>query len=267
MPEWFIIGCEVAGTLGFVFMLMPQIALNASKRSTEGLSTGLVGIWHLSAIFMAAFYATQPDSACALWSMIIFSVASAVIEGQIVAFRPALAEKSSWTRSVVLVGISMFFIAISAAATVLITWILLQVSADAANVIGNYVPCSFLALGFLPQYQEFISTWSIEGYSFGVTFFDVMGSAGNAVVILAGLGSTPSQTLTEAAPFFLLIAMHVVLLCIAAVIVCSRPRERTSSSLLLPSFVDDTSTERVLRSLSRGSSQGFVEKDHYNRVA
>lgn len=33
-----------------------------------------------------------------------------------------------------------------------------------------------------PRFHEFVSAMSIEGYSFGVTFFDVVGSAGNAAL-------------------------------------------------------------------------------------
>ena len=33
-----------------------------------------------------------------------------------------------------------------------------------------------------PRFHEFVSSMSIEGYSFGVTFFDVVGSAGNTAL-------------------------------------------------------------------------------------
>ena len=101
-------------------------------------------------------------------------------------------------------------------------------------ILGELVPSILIGVGFLPEllylglcdfffkhqnfpvfqtswdgshaaalrFHEFISSMSIEGYSFGVTFFDVVGSLGNTAVyfmrevepvpvpVLVGVGTT-----------------------------------------------------------------------------
>merc|ERR1712137_36028 len=195
-------------------MLMPQIILNARKQSTEGLSVGLVVMWHFAAILSSAFYLRQPDGFTALLSVAFFALSSAILEGQIAAFRPAMAEKTSRVRCGVVLGVTVLSSAVSAGLVAAVTCLLGVLPVDAADGIGDVLPSLLLALGFLPQFREFIQTWSIEGYSFGVTFFDVVGSTGNTIALLASPGSSLGAALVDALPFLLIITMHGILLTI-----------------------------------------------------
>jgi len=49
-PTWLQALCGGIGTLCFALMLVPQVALNTRRRSTEGLSWGLVVPWHIAGI-------------------------------------------------------------------------------------------------------------------------------------------------------------------------------------------------------------------------
>jgi len=250
--------------LCFILMLVPQIVLNARKKSTEGLSFGLVGIWHVASILSAAFYVTQPESQMAACSMACFSLASAIIEGQMVAYGPLLEGTTRRRQVSVLVGVSVVATIASFCSSGAVAWLILRLSTDAKFLLGDVLPGVLLALGFIPQFYEFISNWSIEGYSFGVTVFDVVGSTGNTLALFATAGVQPAQALVAAAPFLTIIAMHVVLLMIAAVIVCRRAKPLPTDPWVLK---DEAMTDKVLRSLSRStfscSSEELVEEKGY----
>jgi hypothetical protein len=225
LPGWVAEVCGYAGTAGFILMLTPQIVLNARKRSTEGLSMGLVLLWHSAAVLSTAFYITrQPLNLAPVLSVAVFALSSAILEGQIVAFDPTRAEKTAWPRSAVLAGVTALSSALSVGLVAAVACLLDVLPPPfAADAIGDVLPTLLLALGFLPQFREFLQNWSIEGYSFGITFFDVTGSVGNTVAQLASPGSSLGTALVNSLPFLLIIAMHCVLLVIAAVITC-RPR-------------------------------------------
>jgi hypothetical protein len=223
VPAWVAEVCGFAGTAGCILMLLPQIILNARKKSTEGLSLGLVLLWHSAALLSSAFYLTQPDGFIALLSIGSFAVSSAILEGQTAAFRPAMSEKTSWQRCAVLLGVTALSLSLSAGLVAALTYLLRTLPSYAAEGMGDYLPSLLLALGFLPQFREFLGRWSVDGYSFGVTFFDILGSAGNTIKLLASPGSSLDSALVEALPFLVIIAMHGILLTIVAVITC-RPR-------------------------------------------
>merc|ERR1712146_663880 len=186
-------------------------------------------MWHSAAILSSAFYVRQPDGFTALLSVAAFALSSAILEGQIAAFRPAMAERTSGVRCAVVLGVAALSSTLSAGLVAAVACLLGVLPADAADGTGDILPSLLLALGFLPQFREFLQTWSIEGYSFGVTFFDVFGSTGNTIAILAAPGSSLGAALLDALPFLLIISMHGILLTIAAVITC-RPRAAESKS-------------------------------------
>merc|ERR1712060_823253 len=120
-------------------------------------------------------------------------------------------------------GVTTLSTALSVGLVAAVACLLGTLPSDVALGIGDLLPSLLLALGFLPQFREFLQSWSVEGYSFGVTFFDVVGSAGNTIKLLASPGASFGTALVDAPPFLVIIAMHGVLLSIVAVIAC-RPR-------------------------------------------
>merc|ERR1712060_487546 len=122
-------------------------------------------------------------------------------------------------------GVTTLSTALSVGLVAAVACLLGNLPSDVALGIGDLLPSLLLALGFLPQFREFLQSWSVEGYSFGVTFFDVVGSAGNTIKLMASPGSSFGTALVDALPFLVIIAMHGLLLIIVAVIAC-RPRAR-----------------------------------------
>jgi len=107
-----------------------------------------------------------------------------------------------------------------------LAWLMCNWSTEARFLVGNVLPGILLGVGFIPQFYEFISKWSVEGYSFGVTAFDVVGSTGNTLSLLAVGGEQPAQALLAALPFLSILAMQLVLLMIAALIVCKSAKPK-----------------------------------------
>mmetsp|Transcript_4417 Transcript_4417/g.12005 ORF Transcript_4417/g.12005 Transcript_4417/m.12005 type:complete len:276 (-) Transcript_4417:28-855(-) len=232
LPPWVSEGAGFVGALCFTLMLVPQILLNYRKQSTEGLSLSLVGIWHFAQLLMTAFYLIQPvPPPAVLVSMASFLLASSILEGQAAAYRPAMDGAASSRRTGVLVSVCSAMVAVSLLATALLVRLLLALPAAGVYLVGDVLASALLALGFLPQYYEFLASWCIDGYSFGVTAFDVVGSIGNTITLFAPPGVRPLKALAAAAPFLTIIGMHVVLLIIAGTIVCSGRRQRGEPAL------------------------------------
>jgi len=226
LPAWLGQTCGLIGTVCFVLMLVPQIYLNYRKQSTEGLSLGLVLMWHAASILSSAFYAVQtPVSPLVIGSMACFCFACGVLEGQMAAYRPAMKGLAASRRKGLLVaGVCAAVAVLSALLIGLLYWFFLTLPAAAVYLIGDVCASILLAAGFLPQFYEFLTSWSIEGYSFGVTAFDLVGCTGNVIVLFAQEDVDPLKALEAAAPFLTVIAMHLLVLLIAGVIACSGGR-------------------------------------------
>lgn len=268
LPPFVAQTCGFIGTVCFILMLVPQIVLNAKNASTEGLSLGLVLSWHLAAALSAAFFTLQPGSLLPVCSMACFVLTSAIIEAQMIAYSSRLKANSSIRPRTIIIGTSVAFTAICFCFVGIFAWGLSLMSAEWTYLLGNVLPSLLLGLGFLPQFHEFISSWSIEGYSFGVTAFDVVGSIGNTVVLLAPANVQPLHALAAALPFLTIIGMHIVLLSIAAVIVCTRHRMVSpTASEVWESCADATPAGRILKSLSRRgfSNPTAINNDVYVR--
>lgn len=225
--EFFIGACGLVGAACFASMMIPQILLNRRRKSTEGLSLGLVVLWHLGAVFYIAYVHAEDGSLWILFSMGSFVVTNAVLESQTIAYARQL-ELYLWPTAM---GLST----LSIVAGVLLGEVLRISPQGVKLALGSVFPAALFALGFLPQFHEFVSRRSIEGYSFCVTFIDVLGSAANTVVIFHGETRVP-MAFASSSPFLSIIALHAILLCIAAhVVFCHRaPRQGSQPELALP---------------------------------
>merc|ERR1712232_1344686 len=141
VPNWVAEGCGFIGVAGFILMLMPQIVLNARKRSTEGLSLGLVLLWHSSAILACAFYFGQLDT---FISILCFGLSCAVLEGQIVAFRPASSARTPWQRFAILSAVTAVSSALSAGLVAAVTFLMGVLPKYADFGVGDYLPSLLL---------------------------------------------------------------------------------------------------------------------------
>jgi len=218
--EWLGNAMGVVGAIGFALMLVPQARLNAVSQSTKGMSLGMIGLWHLACILSTAYFALEAaQSVFAILSFVAFALVCCVLEAQVVAYNPSV-ERSPWGKQLVILVGALGLFGLSALGTAVLT-VVFFASHNAAFVylVGNLCPSILLAVGFFPQYYTFIRAWSIEGYSFGVTVIDVIGSSANtAGLFLAGDGRSVDAALKASAPFLAIIVGHVVLVTIAVVI-------------------------------------------------
>lgn len=210
-----------------MLMLLPQVAENARNKSTEGLSMALVFLWHAAAILSAAFFLCSDDLFMIL-SMASFATCCSIIEGQYMGY-----SKKGPGPNCLILAVSALGVTVSTGIVFLLVMLFKAVPASTTPV-GDITPSLLLGLGFLPQYYTFLSTWSIKGYSFGVTAFDVTASVANTVVLL-GSNMAFAEAAASAAPFLVIICMHAGLVILAAVITCSS--KRTSAE------VDQTSSQ------------------------
>jgi uncharacterized protein with PQ loop repeat len=205
------------GAACFALMLVPQAALNHRRASTAGLSLALVVLWHSAAVLYLSYMTHMHGSTWLLLSMSSFSVVSALIEAQVLAY------SGRGPRTILPMALS--FAALSLGFGFGLGRVLGMLPDAVVFAVGTVCPALLFSVGFLPQFAEFLSTLSIEGYSFTVTALDVLGSAANTVVVFRDEGLVPAAWL-GAAPFIAIIALHAVLLCIAAGIVLLVRRAR-----------------------------------------
>lgn len=234
--------CGFVGAACFASMMIPQILLNRRRQSTEGLSLGLVALWHLGAVFYIAYVHAEDESLWILFSMGSFVVTNAVLEAQAIAYPRQLAFA--------ILPMAMGLSTLSIMAGVLLGEVLRVSPRSVLLALGSVVPAALFALGFLPQFHEFVSRRSIEGYSLFVSLFDVLGSAANTVVIFHGEVHV-STAFASSAPFLSIIVLHAVLLSIAALVVSQQRAPRQQESL---------ATIKVELALPGGSMQAvFVD--------
>jgi hypothetical protein len=221
MHEWILSGLGVIGTLCFALMMVPQVVLNARRCSTDGLSMGLVVPWHVAGVLFAGVEAatTEPSlfSILAFLAMVFFC---GVCEVQALTYRRVQLEGHA-AKHLLLISVEALGMACSSGGVAVAVFFLTRtVSSEVGHLLGVVVPSVLLAVGFLPEFHEFVSNMSIEGYSFGVTAFDILGSSANTALYVVKDGA--SGALSSSAPFLTIIGMHILLLCLAVFISCRR---------------------------------------------
>mmetsp|Transcript_3958 Transcript_3958/g.11245 ORF Transcript_3958/g.11245 Transcript_3958/m.11245 type:complete len:248 (+) Transcript_3958:107-850(+) len=220
MPEWLVLILSITGIVCFMMMMVPQIFKNWRSQSTDGMSLALIITWHVAAVLTTAYFAAAPNiSVLVALSIFVFAGCCGVCESQVLAYRPSRKHEKNNSCCVVL-GVSTLLLAVSAAVACALFAAFRAMPADATYVVGNVLPSILLGAGFLPQMYEFISRRSVQGYSFGVTVFDLVGCSANTAVIFAPAGVVAQEALKESAPFLTIIAMHIVLLALAVLIKC-----------------------------------------------
>lgn len=251
------------GALAFVFMLMPQVHENYQNASTEGLSIGLVLLWHFSAMLAFAFFITRGEIVVSL-SMLALNIFSVVLEGQhigytrVAAQREAVQEMVPKTRSdsaslsrqtsgdsesmeedesvVSLLNsgeelpvhpwstIALASVCFGAGNLVFVlsSMLLFEAYPACAEALGSGFSSALLAAGFLPQYWVFFSTWSTQGYSFGVTAIDLLGSVANTLCeIIKVHWVFDMKLMWIILPFLIIIGMQTGMVVFAVVIMAS----------------------------------------------
>ncbi|KAJ1633262.1 hypothetical protein T492DRAFT_982516 [Pavlovales sp. CCMP2436] len=222
--EALIGGCGAVGAAAFAAMMVPQVLLNHRRVSTEGLSVGLVLLWHLAGMLYFAFAFAQRESVWLLVSMGSFLTVTAVLEAQVLAY----GYRTRWVEAQLPERLQQYGLWVTAAhiglfnllAGVLLGYVLRHAPEPVVMASGTVLPAALFAAGFVPQLAEFGRSWSVEGYSFLVTTFDVVGSAANMALIFLGDGD---GKWLASAPFLSIVVMHALLLCLAGLIVL-RPR-------------------------------------------
>ncbi|KAG8469079.1 hypothetical protein KFE25_007597 [Diacronema lutheri] len=216
-PERFVPVLGSVGTICFASLLAPQVLLNARRRSTAGLELSLVVLWHVASIVYGASLLAEEASIWLLLSMGSFCALSAVLEGQ----EAAYARSSRVPIVVWAAGLTVA----SVVAVVLLAVPLRSAPAAIEHVIGEGIPASLFAAGFAPQLHTFMRTKSLEGYSFGVTLLDVVGSAANCgVLLLSPTRANAPSFFVSALPFLVIIALHGVLISVALHITFGLPK-------------------------------------------
>lgn len=217
-PVWLQALCGGIGTLCFALMLVPQVVLNTRRRSTEGLSWGLVVPWHVAGIlFVGVTLAHKQPSWFSALSMFMQVFCCGICEVQMYFFHRV--EKGCRRRLLMTAAYTVLTVLSCLACAG--CYLFFTTTGDQLDfILGELVPSILIGLGFFPEFHEFVSSMSIEGYSFGVTFFDVVGSAGNAALYFMREEEPWSERVSEAAPFLTIIFMHLILLILAAWVVC-----------------------------------------------
>mmetsp|Transcript_65728 Transcript_65728/g.118421 ORF Transcript_65728/g.118421 Transcript_65728/m.118421 type:complete len:236 (-) Transcript_65728:45-752(-) len=225
VPEWLTDVFGVLGALGFMLMLTPQVVENARNKSTEGLSMGLILLWHLAAILSCAFFYCSETGLWMLLSFAAFALCCSIIEGQHVGYRHVTRK---CCRKCIIIAVSLLAAAFSTALVALVI-VFFRAMPSARIGLGDVAPSILIGLGFFPQYYTFCRTWSIKGFSFGVTALDVMGSVANTLAIFSLPDVQVAQAAFDAAPFLVIICFQLGLVSLACVISCSPKTDDTDS--------------------------------------
>merc|ERR1712136_660520 len=94
---------------------------------------------------------------------------------------------------------------------------MLTVDSAVTHFLGNIMPTALFGAGFLPQFYEFINSWSVEGFSFGLTAMDITGCACNSVSLF-GRTNPLAKILEAASPFLMILVMQLLVVTLALVI-------------------------------------------------
>eukprot|EP00931_Biecheleriopsis_adriatica_P067818 TRINITY_DN41887_c0_g1_i1.p1 TRINITY_DN41887_c0_g1~~TRINITY_DN41887_c0_g1_i1.p1 ORF type:complete len:283 (+),score=50.81 TRINITY_DN41887_c0_g1_i1:89-850(+) len=224
MPAWLSQIFGVIGTIGFMLMMTPQVVENAINKSTEGLSMGLILMWHAAALLSCAFFLCSDNGFFMVLSMGAFALCCSIIEGQAVGYRQSVKESHPGGSKSIIVAVSLVAVVLSIAMVAAAVMFFMAVP-SAKLKLGDVTPSILLGAGFLPQYYAFCSSWSIKGYSFGVTALDVIGSMANTLVLFSPPNVDFAQAASDAAPFVVIICFHAGLVTLAIIIKCSSKAE------------------------------------------
>lgn len=223
--EWIVAACGVVGTICFAMMLAPQAWLNYQEKSASGLSFALVVTWHYAGLFYGAYLLEEGASPWLLLSLGSFLAISSMLQAQFAVY------ERGW-RVYVLAFAAPIAIA-SGAAVYALARVAPLLSRIVVLVTGNLIPSALFAAGFGPQFLMFCRKQSIAGYSWGVTGFDVAGSAANTAVLLLEGGATNVHAWLDALPFVTIIVLHGVLVAIALSIVAQNWRRAAGAVVLV----------------------------------
>jgi len=224
MNVWDVVG--VLGAVIFAGVLTPQVYLNAKLESAEGISLALILLWHAgSLLYLGYFVATYSSSE--LWqllSMAAFAFVSIIVEAQVLLYRPETLKRMKG-RCARFLYLALFIVIFSLISALLLVALvsLFEFLPATQYPLGVYAPAVLFALGFFPQFYQFLSHKSIEGYSFGLTALDVTGSVLNALVLLHNEGWNSVDAWVDVAPFIAIIFLHAILVAIAVSIKCLSP--------------------------------------------
>lgn len=214
--------CGSIGAACFASLQAPQAVLNARRRSTEGLSVSLILLWHFGSIVYGAALYTGHESFWLIASMAAFVSLSATIEAQMIVYDHSSKSRVWQLAPLIFAGSVLLGLGISL--------LFRLVPEEFVETLGEFFPAGCFAAGFFPQFIIFLRTHSIEGYSFGITVLDIIGSVANSTVIFLEDGNHPKAWMA-ASPFLTIISLHVVLVFIAIYIVCT---PRASPHLTAP---------------------------------
>jgi len=112
----------------------------------------------------------------------------------------------------------MLSITVTCGAGFALSRLALAETGEATSFLWELVPGIMFGSAFFPQYYEFISLWSVEGYSVAVSACDILGSTANTIVIVAPAGIKPSEAALQALPFIIVLICEGLLLMINIVI-------------------------------------------------
>lgn len=214
----------IIGTVCFAVLLMPQARLNYVRKSTEGLSAGLVVLWHAAAVLYAGFLIAAGAPAWLTAALASFMAMCALLEAQIVAYR----QTPLPLRIHALVfGLWTAAAAVTTALVCAVWQIVLVSSVAAGFAIGTIAPAALFGAAFLPQIWLFVATCYVEGYSFIVSAIDATGCIALTSVLVVD-GGASSQSWVAAVPLVVIAGMHGVMAIIAVAVLfcpCGRRKE------------------------------------------
>eukprot|EP00450_Noctiluca_scintillans_P024790 CAMPEP_0194531932 /NCGR_PEP_ID=MMETSP0253-20130528/69323_1 /TAXON_ID=2966 /ORGANISM="Noctiluca scintillans" /LENGTH=198 /DNA_ID=CAMNT_0039377321 /DNA_START=102 /DNA_END=698 /DNA_ORIENTATION=+ len=177
---------------------------------------GLVSLWHIASTLACAYFLVMSDAAAAC-SFGAYLIVSCGLYGQFVAYRHSPKLHPPARRNLILIGVSCLCVLLTAALIGILMEMMLAVDSAVTHILGSIMPTVLFGAGFLPQFYEFISSWSVEGFSFGLTAMDTMGCACNTVSLF-GKTNPLAKFLEEASPFLMIIVMQLLVVTLALVI-------------------------------------------------
>jgi len=223
--------------------LLPQVLENHRNATTEGLSIGLVLLWHGGSALLMAFNIALGEYIIAS-SLVTYALFSSFILGQREGYRscscdkvaplqqesdslagPAATRSHPW--AIICRRFCLVVILTTAATCCLV--LVFQRWPQVGTVFGSVGSSSTFAVGFLPQYMQFLRSWSTQGYSLALSVMDFVGSTADLLIAMMDAGwHLDLDLLWTVSPFLTQIVFHSGIFVLAAVIACfgeRTPRE------------------------------------------
>jgi len=208
----------VLGSLRFSFLLVPQLRLNASRQSTEGLNLCLIMIWHVGTSLIVGYLMTVPGSEQEAFCFGIYLLCSSAILGQFAQYRSGWKRAPTSRRHMEFFGASTLAVVVTLLLVLSFQRVMLRMNDLHRFVAGSIVPTLMVLVGFLPQVRQFLVTGAVHGYSFGLSALDVLGCFSNTVVLFVGRDVNVWDALKSAFPLLCIMAAHAVLVVTATVV-------------------------------------------------